>query len=170
VLRKLVLLLALVLTGAWILLAIVQEDREIITEVVIEAPPEIVWAVLTDFDNLDAWNPLLRSVRGSLAVGEKLEVSIALPDERPVTIRPVVIEMSPARALVWQGKLVSTLIFSGEHAFRLQTEGEGRTRFSHSERFSGLLVGPLIEPILQKAAQGYSAMNRALKARAEIAG
>lgn len=168
--RKVLLILFALIAGGWLMLAIVQQDSEIITEVVIDAPPEAVWAVMVDFDHVADWNPLIRSLEGKPEPGQTITVAIALPGEKPVTIRPVVVEFEPGRILSWRGVLLSPFLFAGEHAFRLQAEGEGRTRFSHSERFTGLLVGPLVGNILNKAAEGYAAMNRALKARVERAG
>ena len=43
----------------------------------------------------------------------------------------------------------------------------GRCRFEHFETFSGLLVAPILWMVGDATRQGFEAMNRALKARAE---
>lgn len=54
----------------------------------------------------------------------------------------------------------------GEHVILLEPLGEGRTRLTHAEKFSGLLVGPL-RKILAATEVGFKAMNAALKREAE---
>ena len=50
---------------------------------------------------------------------------------------------------------------------RLRVSREGRTRYSQSEVFHGVLV-PLTGGLLAATQQGFEAMNTALKARAEM--
>ena len=45
--------------------------------------------------------------------------------------------------------------------------GDGRTRFLHSERFTGLLVGPLMSATLDRTALGFTEMNQALKIQSD---
>ena len=40
------------------------------TEIEIEAPANIVWQILTDFERYDEWNPFIRLIDGRLKVGE----------------------------------------------------------------------------------------------------
>ena len=42
------------------------------TEVVIDAPPEAVWDILTDLHRYPDWNPFVVSSEGSVEVGAKL--------------------------------------------------------------------------------------------------
>ena len=44
---------------------------EISNQVMINAPVDQVWNVLTDFDRFPEWNPVIRRVEGRLAVGLK---------------------------------------------------------------------------------------------------
>ena len=48
--------------------------RELHTEIEIAAPPERVWAVLTDFGSYPEWNPFIRQISGHPAVGSHLDV------------------------------------------------------------------------------------------------
>ena len=135
---------------------------EIDTEILIAAPPEAVWAVLSDLPRYPEWNPYHVRVEGALEPGAELDVSIEKPNGVAVALRPHVLEVSPGRALVWGGGPRG--IFRGEHRFDLAAEGPDCTRLRHSEVFAGLFVGFAkldgIEP-------GYRAMNEALKARVE---
>jgi len=79
-------------------------DRELRAEADVAAPPEQVWALLTDFSRMPDWSPeLVRMLplrRGGLRVGQwYLGVN-----RRKAVIWPtrsVVAEVEPVRALAW---------------------------------------------------------------------
>jgi uncharacterized protein YndB with AHSA1/START domain len=50
--------------------------RELRREIVIDAPPERVWAAVTDFAAYPEWNPFIRRISGELREGARLEVRI----------------------------------------------------------------------------------------------
>jgi hypothetical protein len=144
-----------------------REMREFRREVEIDASPERVWAVLTDFAAYPEWNPFIRSISGELREGAKLEVSIKPPGARATTFKPTVRAVVPGRELRWLGRVFPGL-FDGEHSLRIEPLDGGRSRFVQSERFSGLLVG-LAKGTLAKTEVGFEQMNAALKTRVEQA-
>jgi hypothetical protein len=80
--------------------------------------------------------------------------------------RPTVLALRPERELRWLGRLFIPGLFDGEHYFLLEPMGEGRTRLTHGEKFSGLLVG-FLSGALSGTEAGFKAMNTALKQKAE---
>ena len=68
------------------------------------------------------------------------------------------------RELTWGGGIPG--IFWGEHVLLIEPIHRDRTRLVHNEDFSGFAVRFADLPP-QVLTQGYQAMNRALKARAE---
>ena len=142
--------------------------RELHTEIEIDAPPERVWQVLTDFAAYPEWNPFVTSVRGDgeLKEGARLEIVVRVPDGPTMTFKPRVLKVEPARELRWLGTLPLPGLFNGEHIFRLEAAGGGGARFLHGEHFSGLLI-PFMGGVLRKTERGYRLMNEALKARVE---
>ena len=144
------------------------EMRELRREVEIDAPPERVWAVVTDFAAYPEWNPFIRSISGEIHEGAKLEVRIEPPGARAMTFRPTVRTVETSRELRWLGRLLLPGVFDGEHSLRVEPLNGGRSRFVQSESFSGLLVG-LFKGTLAKTETGFEQMNTALKARVEQA-
>ena len=136
------------------------------TSILISAPPERVWDVLTDFPRHPEWNPFIRSISGPLVPGEKLRVHIKPPGGKGMTFNPTVLAAQPARELRWKGKLLLPGIFDGEHFFRLEPSGDG-TRFVHGEKFSGLLVAVMGASSFEQIERGFRDMNEAIKERAE---
>ena len=139
---------------------------ELRREIELEAPPERVWAVITDFAAYPEWNPFIRRISGELRSGARLEVRIEPPGGRAMTFKPTVRAVEPNRELRWLGRLLFRGVFDGEHSLRVEPLEGGRSRFVQSESFSGLLVG-LVKSRLGKTEAGFEQMNAALKARVE---
>jgi hypothetical protein len=142
----------------------VMRELKAVTE--IDASPERVWEILTDFDSYAEWNPFIRAVSGEPKAGAKLEVRIEPPGGRAMTFKPTVLAAEPARELRWIGRLLVPGVFDGEHSFRVEPIGDRRVRFVQAERFSGALV-PLFGKTLEQTERGFGEMNEALKRRAE---
>jgi hypothetical protein len=140
--------------------------REISHTIEISASPDEVWSVLTDTASFPSWNPFMRKLEGELTVGAKLLVVIQPPGRRRSTFRPTVLTVAPARELRWLGRLLIPGLFDGEHSLRLEPTPNGGTRFTQTEKFSGILVAPF-KGTLDSTDTGFQQMNEALKARVE---
>ncbi|MGH7475646.1 MAG: SRPBCC family protein [Longimicrobiales bacterium] len=140
---------------------------EIRTEVQIDASAPDVWRVLTDFDEYPAWNPFIRTIRGSLVKGAKLEVEIQPPGRRPIRFNPTVLNVTPERELRWIGHLKLPGLLDGEHVFEIEPTGPRSVRFVQRERFIGIAVLAMRWLLQKSTIAGFEDMNEALKARAE---
>jgi hypothetical protein len=137
------------------------------TRIEIQATPERVWQVLTDFSSFPEWNPFIRKVKGEPREGATLEVYLEPPGERGMTFHPRVLAVEPDRELRWLGNLFLPGLFDGEHIFTIETINEKRVRFTQREEFSGLLVPVLASRLEEGTWRGFREMNKALKDRAE---
>lgn len=137
------------------------------TEIEIDASPERVWAVLSDFASYPQWNPFIKSITGVPRQGERLRITIQPGSGKGIRLSPVVLTADAGRELRWLGHLLFRGIFDGEHRFLIEPLGEGKVRFQQSERFSGLLVSLLRGSLDRDTKRGFEEMNQALKARAE---
>ncbi|MFB6155940.1 MAG: SRPBCC family protein [Haloferacaceae archaeon] len=140
--------------------------NELSTSVDIDAPSDVVWDVLTDFDEYGEWNPFAL-VAGRPTEGARLTVELRPPGKRATTFRPTVTRVDPGEELRWRGHLFVRGLYDGEHRFSLEALDDGRTRFVQSETFEGLLVGPINRWLGDATREGFEAMNEALRARAE---
>jgi len=142
---------------------------EIVTEIEIDASPEAVWSVLTDFETYPDWNPVLE-IDGEPVEGERLEVTTDYEDTRAMTFRPTVLVADEPTEFRWQGRLFVPGLYDGEHRFVLTAVDEGeRTRLTHAEIFRGALVGFINRRIGEAVKSGFNQMNEALKHRVENA-
>jgi hypothetical protein len=136
--------------------------RQITATVDLDAPPDRVWALLSDTANHSTWNPFIKKMAGTLAVGQKLEIRIAPPGGKPMSFRPTVTDVQPQQRLAWLGHLGFPGLFDGAHSFTLTPLANGRTRLVQAEKFSGALVW-ISRGLLTKTAAGFELMHDALR-------
>jgi uncharacterized protein YndB with AHSA1/START domain len=109
----------------------------------IDAPPERVWALLTDAASYRGWNKAVISIEGTIATGNTIAlVSTANPKR---TFKLHVTEMTPPNRLVWSDGMPLGL-FKGERTYLVQPR-EGVTHFEMTEAFTGLLAGVFTKAI-----------------------
>ena len=139
---------------------------ELTTEILISAPPRLVWSILTDFARYSEWNPFIVSIEGEPTVGARLTVRVVPPGTKGITLTPVVLNVEPERVLVWKGRVMLPGLLDGEHRMAVEPHETG-CRFRHSEVFSGLLVPLFRHSLDTDTRRGFEEMNRALRERAE---
>ena len=130
----------------------------------IDAPPQAVWAILTDLGRYAEWNPLFREASGQVAVGNRITLRSVQPaNGRLMTVKPKITIADPGAELRWVSSLPG--IISGEHRFALTPADDG-TRLEQSETFRGLLTA-ISGKTFARAETSFRALNEALKKRAE---
>lgn len=130
---------------------------------IIDAPPERVWALLTDGPRWPDWNPTIDKVEGRIAPGEKIRVYSKLTPGRAFPLR--VAEFVPEQRMVWRGGMPLGL-FKGERTYTLTERQDGKVEFSMREAFSGLLA-PMITRSIPDLQPSFDAFVAALKQQAE---
>jgi hypothetical protein len=128
----------------------------------IEAPPETIWAILTDAPAYAEWDSGVERVEGSIAPGERIKV---VSEANPGRAFPVKITaFEPARAMTWSGGMPLGL-FKGVRTFSLTPDGT-TTRFTMREEYSGPMLG-LIWRSMPDLGPSFEQFARGLKQRAE---
>ncbi|MCZ6676917.1 MAG: SRPBCC domain-containing protein [Candidatus Poribacteria bacterium] len=141
--------------------------KELHTEIEIQAPPERVWQLLTDFADFPQWNPFIRRISGEAKAGARLEVHIQPSGAKGMTFRPKVLRLEPNVELRWLGRLLIPGLFDGEHIFAIEPLGADKVRFVQREIFKGVLVPLFASQLDTDTRRGFEEMNQALKTRAE---
>jgi hypothetical protein len=142
-------------------------SRLIKTETIIKAPPERVWAEMTDFASFPQWNPFVREAHGRLAVGEKLKIRLRLDRGLKMTFKPRVTVVEPNRELRWLATLGRPGVFDVDRAFQIEPY-DGGVRFVMSEQCTGWLTPVMFATNLEaQLYRGYDAFNQALRKRVE---
>lgn len=142
--------------------------HELVSEIRINAPIDVVWAVLTDLDHYHEWNPFVIDASGRAEEGAELPIRIQPVGGRAASLKPTVTEVVPGRTFEWLGRIISHRLFTARHRFELVETGDGATtRLRHSEHFTGPLVPLLRKTLTDTTLPGFVLMNEALMRRAE---
>ncbi len=141
---------------------------ELKTEITINATPNKVWKILTEFNKYESWNPFIKTLNGDVNVGEKIAVTMKPPNGKAMTFKPKVLTLTPNKEFSWLGHFLIPGIFDGHHKFTLIDNNNGTTTFIQSEEFHGILI-----PLLKKKLNGdirnsFIKMNEQLKRISEL--
>jgi hypothetical protein len=111
-------------------------DTRIEKRVGIQAPPERLWDVLTDFPGWSRWNPHETDVEGQLAFGAPIRMTESWPGmaARPVDGR--INEWQPLAQLVWVEK--RGWLFSTVRYFEIEELDKGSCILATGMMFQGL--------------------------------
>ena len=137
----------------------------------IEAEPQRVWDVLTDFPAYPEWTAYIQELAGDPRPGTTVKVVLGPPGRKPYVVHAPVLEATPGVRLAWAAVIPGAAwlphaIYTGVHEFVLAPLPGGATRLTHREHFSGLLAR-LTKEGPAGGDEGFAAFNRALKRRVE---
>jgi hypothetical protein len=133
----------------------------------IDAPSEVVWDVLTDFDRYPEWNPSLPSIIGNVQVGRTVSLTLAMPGRPSPRVKAQLTEVAPQRRLRSHGNAGAEWLFNGDRDFVIEPADDGGVNFTHVEDIRGALF-PVFRLVMGSAIQRHhDGLNAALKQRAE---
>lgn len=141
--------------------------KEIKTEIIIDASPDKVWKVLTDFKAYPSWNPFITSVEGEVFEGSRFKVKIQPLGSSGMQFKPVCLSFNENVEFSWLGKLVTKGVFDGKHCFELIALDDGKTKFIQREEFKGFLVPLFWKKLDVNTRWSFEMMNDKLKETVE---
>jgi hypothetical protein len=136
-------------------------------DLAVDAPPEVVWAVICDLARYPEWNPFVVSCASTLAVGDPISMRVRLFGRFAQPQREQILEHERGRRLCY-GLPPSRLgALESRRSHEVTSAGGVRARYCSHFELSGWLA-PLVECLLARRLRvGFGAMSRALVARAE---
>ena len=78
--------------------------RELSSEIEINATPELLWQILTDFGSYPEWNPFIVEISGTPVRNAKIRVCV-VPRGTKIQFRPRVLAVEANRELRWLGRV-----------------------------------------------------------------
>jgi hypothetical protein len=142
----------------------------------IDAPLDLVWAVMLDLDAYPDWNPFVVRVDGPAgrppAVGDELVLHVRWASGRGVRSTERITRLEPPEgrprraALEYEfgGPLAALGFVRGRRLQEIEEVEDGTTRYRTKERLHGLLA---FAAPLTRVQDGFERHAAALKARAE---
>ncbi|MBO9710615.1 MAG: SRPBCC domain-containing protein [Caulobacter sp.] len=132
----------------------------------IQAPAEIVWEIVSDFEGWKEWNPLYTKASGEMRIGTALELEEVLPGQPARVITPVVQDWVPYEQLHWRSTKVGGFVTAIRY-LEIENMGPASSTFSNGELYMGLLVRLVPRDERRKLKAAFTAMGEALRDRAE---
>jgi hypothetical protein len=130
---------------------------------IIEASPDAIWAILTDAPGYSNWDSGVEAVEGRIAPEQKVKVTSKANPGRAFPVK--VTEFAPGQRMTWSGGMPLGL-FKGVRTFTLSPQGEGATKFTMREEYTGLFL-PLIWRSMPDLQPSFVQFATGLKKRAE---
>ena len=97
--------------------------KSVEAELVIAAPPEVVWAALTDTGGYVEWNPIFVNVMGVMQPGNELMLAMKLEDGRTAQVTVTVDTVKPYSSIQQSAGVPG--ILTAHHEWRLEPSHEG---------------------------------------------
>jgi hypothetical protein len=132
----------------------------------VQAPAEIVWEVVSDFQSWHEWNPLYRKAEGQLKIGTAMTLEQHLPGQPATVIAPIVQDWVPYEQLHWRSKRVGGFVTAIRY-LEIEDMGAGSSTFSNGELFIGMLLRLISRDERRKLRAAFTEMGEAVRDRAE---
>ncbi len=141
--------------------------RRIHTEVIIDAPVERVWAVLTDFEAMPEWSSTFRGLQGDFVDGATVVTTYRINPkrDRERTFEQTLM-IEDGRQFGWQGN-VFAFGMRDNHQYILEPISDSQTRFIQSDECTGGLTWAFGGRATSVMMRIYPAFNAELKERVE---
>jgi hypothetical protein len=127
----------------------------------IQAPPQRIWALLTNAGDFPRWNSTVKSIEGKIAAGQTIKLRAKIAPER--TFNLTVSEFVPEQRMVWSD---GNLMFKGVRTYTLAPKADGSTDFTMAEVYNGLML-PMIAGSLPDFGPPFEQYAADLKRAAE---
>jgi uncharacterized protein YndB with AHSA1/START domain len=137
-----------------------------VTGAIIDAPPDVVWAILTRGEGYAEWNPEIVNVEGRFALKQRIKVSVRLGNGAVRRLSLKLTAYETGARMVWTGGLPLGL-FVGTRTLTV-TPQDGGTEFRMALSMTGPLA-PLILKSLGDRQPDIDAFSAGLKKVAERA-
>ncbi|MCY4195257.1 MAG: SRPBCC domain-containing protein [bacterium] len=144
-----------------------QDDGSLLvySDIVIEATPEQVWEVLTDFDSMPDWSSSLQGVVGDLSEGG--QATAIYLNEGVAQEFPHILSWEEGRSFSWSDPIVFAPGIVDHHRFVVDSTDGSATLFVQTDQLTGddaALPASVLAELLRGA---YAQFNQELKAEVE---
>ena len=134
----------------------------------VQTPATVIWEMVSDIPGWSAWNPLYPKAEGEVQFGARLTLEVAIPGQKPRTIRPTIQDWTPNEQIIWRLSLLGGLIRSTRY-IEMETLDNGNCIFSNGEFFEGPLMWMISKRQRRAIKAGFAAFGETVRDRAEAA-
>jgi hypothetical protein len=132
----------------------------------VQAPAEVIWALVVDLEGWADWNPLYPQASGQIRIGAPLDMTVQLPGMAPQKLKATLREWVPNEQLHYQVRALGGLVSAIRYIEIEQLAAESCI-VTNGEIMGGLLGPSVARSLGGKVRKGLRLMNEALKEQAE---
>jgi uncharacterized protein YndB with AHSA1/START domain len=133
--------------------------------VTIQAPPEVVWEVLTDLPRYREWNPFCLECASTLQPGDEIHMKVNLTG-KPQEVHEVMQELVPGRRFAYHMKPIPLGALASLRSHDVEPAPAG-TRYRSYFELRGWLRPLVLALYGARLEEGFAAMTAAVASRAE---
>lgn len=142
------------------------KHRTYYSDIIINATPEQVWEVLTDFESYSNWSHMFMDLKGDFKdQGNSTAYFQLNPKKEKVTEMEHVLTVIEGKEFSWSDPFMFGM--TDYHRFRVEATEDGKTKFIQSDECKGGMTWILGGKVSKVEAEHYPKYNRALKAEVE---
>jgi uncharacterized protein YndB with AHSA1/START domain len=134
--------------------------------VIIHAPANVVWQVLTALERYPEWNRYATEAQGTLEAGGEVEIVARLGNSTQ-RVKNRVLEIIPEQKLCWVSMNWYQFLVRGTRCRYLEAQPDGTTFFLERETMKGPVARIVVGLMHEQLAAGLQAECESLKAEAE---
>ena len=135
--------------------------------IIINAPVEKVWAVLTDIESFPDWNPNTIRLVGEQKVGAILQIETQLSKKRTIKEEMIVRAYEQNQRWCWGNKIFSKIFGYSQRCKIIRRFGKNQTLYITTEKFKGMLAPMIIGTMKKRLLKGFKKESLKLKRRVE---
>lgn len=135
------------------------------TDIVINAPAEKVWAVLTDFENMPSWSSTFQGVEGDMAEGAEITSIYKGLFGKEMRIDHPLVTYIEGEEFSWSSEVAMGIV--DNHIFRVEKIDENTTKFVQTDQPHGGATRVLGAAVSKMFKSMYETFNEELKERVE---
>ena len=136
-------------------------------ETLINAPAELVWSIILDFDNYHVWNRFCPEIRGVPELGCALHMQVDLGNGLQEQVEHVTRLDPDTFTVVWSMENKPGDPIHADRTQRVTPVDDSSCRYWTIDEFSGAAVQPMIEALGAQVERGFALCAEGLKDRAE---
>ena len=132
----------------------------------IEAPAELVWSVIVDFEHYHLWNAFCPEVKGELKLGAPLVMSVDLGNGLQEQVENITLIEAPNR-IVWSMENKPGDPIHADRSQIIEAIDDKRCTYTSIDKFAGEMVPQMMAAMAEPVERGFEKCAEGLKARAE---